>query len=68
VRAGLSVLKAIEELNQPHGLDLSARAAVNTADAVVGVDIDTPGEALAIGDVVDNLWRTQDSGCPRSSQ
>lgn len=59
VRAGLSVLEAIEELNQAHGLDLSARAAVNTGDAVVGVDVDPAGEALAIGDVVNTASRLQ---------
>ena len=37
VRAGLRVLEGIDELNREHGLDLAARAAVNTGDALVSV-------------------------------
>jgi class 3 adenylate cyclase len=59
VRAGLAVLESIEELNRAHGLDLAARAAVNTGDAVVAVGGDRPGEALAIGDVVNTASRLQ---------
>ena len=43
VRAGLRVLEGIEELNRAHGLDLAARAAVNTGEAVVTVDGARPG-------------------------
>ena len=35
VRAGLNVLAGIEQLNREHGLDLAARAAVNTGEAIV---------------------------------
>src|SRR2546423_5393227 len=38
VRAGLRVLEGIDELNSEHGLDLAARAAVNTGEAVVLVE------------------------------
>jgi class 3 adenylate cyclase len=38
VRAGLRVLEGIDELNREHGLDLAARAAVNTGDALVSLD------------------------------
>ena len=37
VRAGLRVLEGIEELNRDRGLDLAARAAVNTGEAVVSL-------------------------------
>jgi class 3 adenylate cyclase/tetratricopeptide (TPR) repeat protein len=59
VRAGLSVLESLEELNKAHDLDLAARAAVNTGDAVVAVAGDPGGEALAIGDVVNTASRLQ---------
>jgi class 3 adenylate cyclase/tetratricopeptide (TPR) repeat protein len=58
VRAGLSVLESLEELNNAHDLDLAARAAVNTGDAVVAMG-DERGEALAIGDVVNTASRLQ---------
>jgi class 3 adenylate cyclase/tetratricopeptide (TPR) repeat protein len=58
VRAGLRVLEGIEELNGKHGLDLAARAAVNTGDAVVTLDAQS-GEALATGDVVNTASRLQ---------
>jgi class 3 adenylate cyclase/tetratricopeptide (TPR) repeat protein len=58
VRAGLRVLEGIEELNQEHGLALAARAAVNTGEAVVSVDM-TPGDPLAMGDVVNTASRLQ---------
>jgi class 3 adenylate cyclase/tetratricopeptide (TPR) repeat protein len=59
VRAGLAVLESIDELNSAHGLDLAARAAVNTGDAVVAVGGDRGGQALAIGDVVNTASRLQ---------
>src|SRR5437870_4699345 len=47
VRAGLRVMEAIDELNQEHpGLELAARAAVNTGEAVVSIGSGS-GEALA---------------------
>ncbi|MEA2461418.1 MAG: hypothetical protein QOH90_1595, partial [Actinomycetota bacterium] len=58
VRAGLAVLEGINELDRTHGLDLVARAAVNTGDAVVVVG-NRAGEALAIGDVVNTASRLQ---------
>jgi class 3 adenylate cyclase/tetratricopeptide (TPR) repeat protein len=58
VRAGLAVLKAIGELNAEHGLDLAARAAVNTGEAVVALG-GKDGEALAMGDVVNTAARLQ---------
>jgi class 3 adenylate cyclase/tetratricopeptide (TPR) repeat protein len=59
VRAGLAVIESLAELNEAHDLDLSARAAVNTGDAVVAVRGDHGGEALAIGDVVNTAARLQ---------
>ena len=54
VRAGLAVLQAVEELN------LEARAAVNTGEAVVTLASGAPtGEALATGDVVNTASRLQ---------
>ena len=61
VRAGLRVLEGLEELNRQHGLDLSARAAVNTGEAVVAVDAARDGGALATGDVVNTASRLQTS-------
>jgi class 3 adenylate cyclase/tetratricopeptide (TPR) repeat protein len=58
VRAGLSVLEGIGELNDAHGLDLAARAAVNTGEAVVSMASDRR-EALAMGDVVNTASRLQ---------
>ncbi len=58
VRAGLHVLEGIGELNRAHGLDLAARAAVNTGEAVVSMGSDR-GEALAMGDVVNTASRLQ---------
>jgi class 3 adenylate cyclase len=63
VRAGLAVLEGLDELNRGHGLDLLARAAVNTGDAVVDVG-SGPEEALAIGDVVNTASRLQTSAPP----
>jgi class 3 adenylate cyclase/tetratricopeptide (TPR) repeat protein len=58
VRAGLRVLEGIGELNREHGLELAARAAVNTGEAVVSIDM-TPADALATGDVVNTASRLQ---------
>jgi len=52
VRAGLRVLELI---------DLPARAAVNTGDAIVSVDQARSGEALATGDVVNTAARLQNA-------
>jgi class 3 adenylate cyclase/tetratricopeptide (TPR) repeat protein len=59
VRAGLRVLEGIDELNRDHKLDLAARAAVNTGEAIVAVDVAGSGEALATGDVVNTASRLQ---------
>ena len=58
VRAGLRVLSGMAELNRDHGLDLAARAAVSTGEAVVSVD-GGQGEPLAMGDVVNTAARLQ---------
>jgi class 3 adenylate cyclase/tetratricopeptide (TPR) repeat protein len=58
VRAGLRVLEGVEELSREHGLGLSARAAVNTGEAVIAV-AGSPGDALATGDVVNTASRLQ---------
>ena len=63
VRAGLRVLAGIEELNREHGLELAARAAVNTGEAVVAVDPGR-GDALAMGDVVNTASRLQSAAPP----
>jgi len=55
VRAGLRVLERIEQL------ELAARAAVNTGDAIVSVDQARSGEALATGDVVNTAARLQNA-------
>jgi class 3 adenylate cyclase/tetratricopeptide (TPR) repeat protein len=61
VRAGLRVLETIQELNQEHpGLELAARAAVNTGEAVVSVDA-KPGDAMVMGDVVNTASRLQNA-------
>ena len=59
VRAGLAVLESLDELNEAHGLNLVARAAVNTGDAVVALGAERGEEALAIGDVVNTASRLQ---------
>lgn len=53
------MLDGIERLNRTHGLDLAARAAVNTGEAIVAVGADRIGGALAIGDVVNTASRLQ---------
>src|SRR5213596_832461 len=55
VRAGLRVLDAVRRL------ELSARAAVNTGEAIVSVDQARSGEALATGDVVNTAARLQNA-------
>ena len=64
VRAGLRVLEGIDELNREHGLDLAARAAVNTGEALVSVDAAPGGDALATGDVVNTASRLQTAAPP----
>ena len=64
VRAGLRVLEGINELNREHGLDLAARAAVNTGDALVSVNAVQDGGALATGDVVNTASRLQSAAPP----
>jgi class 3 adenylate cyclase/tetratricopeptide (TPR) repeat protein len=61
VRAGLRALEAVQELNrQQPGLDLAARASVNTGEAVVALGPGhEEGEALAMGDVVNTASRLQ---------
>jgi class 3 adenylate cyclase/tetratricopeptide (TPR) repeat protein len=64
VRAALSALEGVSELNERHpGLDLEARAAVCSGEAMVSINA-TPGEALATGDVVNTAARLQ-SAAPR---
>jgi class 3 adenylate cyclase/tetratricopeptide (TPR) repeat protein len=62
-RAGLRALEAIGELNREQpALDLSARAAVTTGEAVVAVgSAPELGEALAMGDVVNTASRLQNA-------
>ncbi|HSS94969.1 MAG TPA: adenylate/guanylate cyclase domain-containing protein [Candidatus Dormibacteraeota bacterium] len=61
VRAGLSALEAVQDLNKERpGLDLTARASVNTGEAVVTTGSShASGEALAMGDVVNTASRLQ---------
>jgi class 3 adenylate cyclase/tetratricopeptide (TPR) repeat protein len=58
VRAGLRVLEGIGDLNREHSLDLAARAAVNTGEAVVSLE-GAHGDPLATGDVVNTASRLQ---------
>jgi class 3 adenylate cyclase/tetratricopeptide (TPR) repeat protein len=59
VRAGLGVLEAVSKLN------LEARGAVNTGEAVVSVASGAAtGQALAMGDVVNTASRMQTSAAP----
>ena len=62
VRAGLRVLEGIEELNREHDLDLAARAAVNTGDALVSLD--AQDGTLVTGDVVNTASRLQTAAPP----
>jgi class 3 adenylate cyclase/tetratricopeptide (TPR) repeat protein len=59
VRAGLAVLESLDDLNREHGLDLAARAAVNTGDAVVALSGERARDTVAIGDVVNTASRLQ---------
>jgi len=64
VRAGLSIIDGIEELNAKHeGLDLQVRAAVGTGEAVIAVAAG-PGDPLATGDVLNTAARLQSSATP----
>ncbi len=64
VRAGLSILEGIEELNAANaGLDLQVRAAVDTGEAVIAVD-PAPGTPLATGDVANTAARLQNAAPP----
>src|SRR4051812_11484057 len=64
VRAGLRVLTGIERLNSEHQLDLAARAAVNTGEALVSVEHARTGGALATGDVINTASRLQNAAPP----
>ena len=70
VRAALSILEGIRELNGGDpGLDLQVRAAVCTGEAMVAVDA-APEDPLATGDVVNTAARLQNAapaGRARSS-
>jgi class 3 adenylate cyclase/tetratricopeptide (TPR) repeat protein len=60
VRSALRILDAISELNEEHGLDLAARAAVATGEAVVSLGAQPgTGEGIATGDVVNTAARLQ---------
>ena len=61
VRAGLSILEGIEELNAvDESLDLSVRIGVNTGEAVVTLGArPEQGEGMATGDVVNTAARIQ---------
>jgi class 3 adenylate cyclase/tetratricopeptide (TPR) repeat protein len=66
VRCGLASLDAIAALNdRTPGIDLQARAAVNTGEAVVTTGTEHErGEALATGDVVNTAARLQNAAPP----
>jgi class 3 adenylate cyclase len=61
VRAGLSVLDAITELNQTDpGLDLNVRVGINTGEAVVALGArPEQGEGIVTGDVVNTASRIE---------
>ncbi len=64
VRAALSIIRGIRELNAAHvGLELAARASVCTGEAVVAVDA-APGDSLATGDVVNTAARLESAAPP----
>ena len=66
VRCGLRVLRAIDDLSEEHpGLDLAARAAVATGEAVVSLGPGHKvGQAIATGDVVNTAARLQAAAPP----
>jgi class 3 adenylate cyclase/tetratricopeptide (TPR) repeat protein len=61
VRAALAIREAIADLNAAHpGLDLHVRMAVNTGEAIVGLDWSTvEGEGTLAGDIVNTAARLQ---------
>ncbi len=61
VRAGLSILQAIAQLNDADpNLDLQVRIGINTGEAVVAIGADVErGEGLVTGDVVNTAARIQ---------
>jgi class 3 adenylate cyclase/tetratricopeptide (TPR) repeat protein len=61
VRAALAIREAIADLNAAHpGLDLQVRMAVNTGEAIVGLDWSTvEGEGTLAGDIVNTAARLQ---------
>jgi len=64
VRASLSILDGIRELNERHpGIALDVRAGVTTGEAIVAVDA-APEDALATGDVVNIAARLQTAAPP----
>jgi class 3 adenylate cyclase/tetratricopeptide (TPR) repeat protein len=64
VRAGLSILEGIRDLNAANeGLDLEVRGAVCTGEALIAVDA-APGDALATGDIVNTAARLQNAAPP----
>jgi class 3 adenylate cyclase/tetratricopeptide (TPR) repeat protein len=64
VRAGLSVLEGVRELNASHDdLDLAVRVGICTGEAVVEIDA-PPESALATGDVVNTAARLQTAAPP----
>src|SRR4051794_39333716 len=63
-RAGPRGLTRVERLNREHQLDLAARAAVNTGEALVSVEHARTGGALATGDVINTASRLQNAAPP----
>jgi class 3 adenylate cyclase/tetratricopeptide (TPR) repeat protein len=64
VRAGLSILEGIRDLNAANeGLDMEVRGAVCTGEALIAVDA-APGDALATGDIVNTAARLQNAAQP----
>src|SRR4051812_13054463 len=64
VRAGLRVLERIDTLNAEQQLDLQARGAVTTGEALVSPEHARTGGALATGDVVNTAARLQNAAPP----
>ena len=64
VRASLSILDGIRELNERHpGIALDVRVGVTTGEAIVAVDA-APEDTLATGDVVNTAARLQSAAPP----